>query len=495
MMPVATLPPVVIEIDGQPAGDALAHAVVAVRIRHAAGRPGLASVELEAEADAGVLGLPASTAIADGVAMRIEIRGRRAVQFAGTLRAVERSRDAEGRTRVRLLAEDRGRDLRRRVAPRRLESASVQTVAEVIAADHGMHVTGTCAGFEHAVVLQHGRSDFDLLAECAARAGGAFTIDGDELRLMTADDGPPAVAIDDASVLAWDVAVGPAAPAAVNGAGSELGLGEPLVVMALAGDSHAAPCGPHEMALGELRGGDESSVLGAAEAQRQRTTAAACRLALVVDGEAAPRVGDRILITGFVPECVEPFTVGAIEHVVSAEAGHLCTARSLMIDPPRPEVPSLSLGQVVDADDPRERGRVRVRLFSAGGLESDWLLPALAGAGADRGLMASPRVGDTVAVLLADSLLGRGVVLGGVYGPDDPPSGALNPDCITLATPAGGRLILDELAEALTIEAPAGGRIAFDDGGTVLHSERDLVIEAPGQRIRICADQIDFVRG
>src|SRR5690606_31101016 len=93
------------------------------------------------------------------------------------------------------------------------------------------------------------------------------------------------------------------------------------------------------------------------------------------------------------------FTLTRVEHSYTPEAGYTSAVSSeAPPDPVRPTGPAVSLGVVVDTDDPGDAGRVRVSLKAFGDAESDWLNVMSLGAGDGKGFVAQPEVGDNVLV-------------------------------------------------------------------------------------------------
>jgi uncharacterized protein involved in type VI secretion and phage assembly len=118
------------------------------------------------------------------------------------------------------------------------------------------------------------------------------------------------------------------------------------------------------------------------------------------------------------------------------------------------------------------------------------------GAGAGKGLMALPDVGDQVLVLAIDGDPGRGVVIGGLYGAGGWPDSGIESDAVrrfTLKTPGGQRVLLNDHGELIRMENQHGSFIEFGPERVTVHAEgTGLTIEAPGQPLVIRAKSVDF---
>jgi uncharacterized protein involved in type VI secretion and phage assembly len=119
------------------------------------------------------------------------------------------------------------------------------------------------------------------------------------------------------------------------------------------------------------------------------------------------------------------------------------------------------------------------------------------GAGTGKGLVTLPDVNDQVLVLFAQGDPVSGVVLGGLYGLGAPPDSGLEGGVIaryTLLTPGRQRVQLDDAKKMLRVENSEGSFVELSPGRVVLHAQTDLLIEAPGGRIVIQGQAIDFQR-
>lgn len=128
-------------------------------------------------------------------------------------------------------------------------------------------------------------------------------------------------------------------------------------------------------------------------------------------------------------------------------------------------------GEVLDVDDPRSMGRVRVRVPEVlEDVDSGWALPVFAVSGDGSGVWAVPPVGAGVWVEFEGGDPSRPVWCGGWFAEGEAPEGAA-PEKVIIRTPGGHVLTLD------------------DDGGTVELSD------AEGAAVRLSSDGIELSKG
>jgi phage baseplate assembly protein V len=153
------------------------------------------------------------------------------------------------------------------------------------------------------------------------------------------------------------------------------------------------------------------------------------------------------------------------------------------------------LGVVTRVNDPEEMGRVQVSLPAFGGVETDWMSVVTVGAGAGKGLVMLPDVGDHVLVLCVQEDPAQGVVLGGLYGPQGPPDSGVEGESIkraTWITPGGQKVQLDDSKKSVRVENSDGSYLLLTPGKVKLHAAADLEIEAPGRTVQIRGKAINF---
>ena len=154
------------------------------------------------------------------------------------------------------------------------------------------------------------------------------------------------------------------------------------------------------------------------------------------------------------------------------------------------------VGQVSDAKDPLEQGRVKLTFpWLSDSYVSDWARTVQPGAGKNRGAMVLPEVGDEVLVLFEQGDIRRPYVLGGLYnGIDTAPPG--KPDLIDGSSGAinrrsfvsrrGHRIDLideDGRTEGITL-ATTGDKLQLKmdsvDTKITVHSDGKILIEGKG---------------
>ena len=157
--------------------------------------------------------------------------------------------------------------------------------------------------------------------------------------------------------------------------------------------------------------------------------------------------------------------------------------------------------RVVEHDDPKKMGRVKVQFFWQTDGSTHWARMVSPHAGPDRGFMFMPEVGDEVAVIFEDGDPERPVILGsvwngvqqaprhGYYGEDIP-----NNDVKRIVTKSGNRIQIADMAgnEAITIATPNHNSLTFSESHTAtgrpliaLSSSGDIVLSAPEGRVHI----------
>ena len=505
-MAVLSLPRVVIEGDGGPLGPLEAGALAEVVVRQVLSAPAQCELTfLDPPPDANVAG-----AFLPGGSLRLRLPDRDQVLFAGEVTAVERVYEPDRGRAIRIRAYDRLHRLRERGAPRVHLEVTPARLAADLASAVGLSVDAIADGPALPRLVQHRQSDLELLLEVCERSGLFLSVDGDTLHLLSLEGTGETVQLAVGTTLleASIEANGDPAVRSVSARGWDLGRvesHEATATSARTGRTAPAPVSPDqvggtgERALLDERAGDDANALALAQAELDLEVAAELVLRGVALGDARLRPGCAVDISGVDPAVAGRHILTATRHTIGRDGGYLTELSS---EPPvatvRPYASAVSVGIVRSADDPERLGRVQVVLPTFGDIESGWMEVLSVGAGGGKGLVALPDSGDRVLVLMTHGDPASGVVLGGLYGADGPFDSGVEGGAVrrySLRT-AGGHLIrLDDEAQTLRVEDPAGSYIELAPKLVSIHAATDLVIEAPGRKVRVVAASIDFETG
>lgn len=157
--------------------------------------------------------------------------------------------------------------------------------------------------------------------------------------------------------------------------------------------------------------------------------------------------------------------------------------------------------RVVDHNDPKNMGRIKVQFFWQEDGSTHWARATSPHAGPDRGFMFMPEVGDEVAVAFEDGDPERPVILGSLWnGVQQAPrydfrGGDVAPnDVKRLVTKSGNRFHLSDKAGKETVYFATPNHTSLtlteqsDETGRTLihlHSDGDIVLSAPNGRVHI----------
>ncbi len=506
MSALLAMPRLVIELDGVELRAEDAAALSAARVRQVLSRP--AVCELTFAAPAGPLARAADLA---GAPLSLAADG--APLFVGEVTAVEHAYGPAGGHRVFVRGCDRLHRLRQRQPLAVHVEVTPADLARELAAGLGLAVSAASEGPLLTRLFQAGASDLGLLREACERAGLFFTLRGDTLHLLTLEgEGEPvplelgrslrearfAVETDGAcrgvEALGWDAVS--AEPLSGRAGRPRSGRSVP----ASASPERVGGDGARWLPGALLASGREAEAL--AQAELDRRVAAEVVMTGVAAGDPRLAPGVRVVVAGVTPALAGRYVLAVVTHTVDPERGYLAEFSTAPPEPlPRPAAStpaSLALGRVSRVDDPRGAGRVCAELPAQGGLETDWLEVLCPGAGPAKGLVALPDVDDRVLLLAPGADFAQAVVLGGFYGATGPPDAGVEGGRVerfTFTTAAGQRVALDGAGRRVWIEDGAGSSIELGPEKVTLHAAADLTLEAPGRRLVLRAERIDFERG
>ena len=443
-----------------------------------------------------------------GATLRVAQQGVAATLFEGRVSAIEYGYDAGRPATVAVRAYDGLFTLRNRHSVRSHIGVSAVDVARELVADLGLQVETTAAGPVWQRLLQTG-SDFDLLADIAGRCGLYLAVQDGVLALLTLEGTGPLQPLrlnDNLLDASFEVnSNGACRTVMANG-------WDPWRGVAHAGSAATARVGrtvDAEAAASAIGGKDQRNLVASmfqtdahaeawAQAELDRRGAEEVVFRGTALGDARLRPGARVEISGVAARVAGQYVIASAKHTLDVDRGFQSELSSALPSvSPRRSGTVMTLGQVTRVDDPDELGRIQVMLPAYGDVVSEWLQFVSPGAGASKGLLAPPDVGDVVLLLIDQGDPAQAVVLGSLYGESGLPEGhdVLGKDAaFCFLSPGGQRIRLDDKTNTVRIENTKGSVLEMGPRAVKLHAAAPLTIEAPGEKIVIRAKFIDFDR-
>ncbi|MFZ0964844.1 MAG: phage baseplate assembly protein V [Terriglobia bacterium] len=217
--------------------------------------------------------------------------------------------------------------------------------------------------------------------------------------------------------------------------------------------------------------------------------------------------GNQIEIKG-VPDAEGDYGITHVAHSWDPSAGYenqfTCTPWKNYTDPQPPEFKpwcGVVPARVVEHDDPKKMGRIKVQYFWQEDAPAYWARMITPHAGAGRGFMFMPEKGDEVAVGFEDGDPERPIIFGCVWnGVDQAPRGAFRADDIApndvkrIVTKSGNRLQMVDTPgkESMVLSTPNSLKVSMIEAGgsptgretLILQSDTgDIILNAPKGRI------------
>jgi phage protein D/phage baseplate assembly protein gpV len=443
-----------------------------------------------------------------GATLTVTQRDVGAALFEGRVSAIEYGHDSGRTATVAVRAYDALFVLRNRQSVRAHVGLTAADLARELVKDLGLGVEAQVPGPVWQRLLQTG-SDFDLLADVAARCGLYLAVQDGALVLLTLEGrGPLQMLRLNENLLD--------ARLEVNGSGAcrtvRASGWDPWRSVARSGTASAARSGRDVSAkapASQFGGGDARDMLAMAfqddaQAQARAQAELDARSAQEVVfqgttfGDPRLRPGARVHVSGVASRVAGEYVLASVRHTLDVDRGFQSDIDSAL-PPPRPRLrgTTMTLGSVASVDDPDRLGRLQVALPGYADLVTDWLQFLSPGAGGGKGLVAPPDVGDLVLLLIDLADPSQAVVLGSLYGEGGLPAGhdVLGKNAsFCFLTPGGQRIRLDDDKRTVRIENRDGSVLQMAPDEVKLHAATRMMIEAPGQKLVIRAQSIDFER-
>jgi phage protein D/phage baseplate assembly protein gpV len=506
MSRLLSLPEVLVEAEGAALSSEYLHALGEVRVQQRLSLPTLC--ELTFSDPPGPLA--GAARLAPGTALRVVVTGQKEPLFVGQVTAVEYCYGPAHDLEIRVRGYDLLHQLRKRQSVRAHVQVTTRDLAQELVADLGLTVQAAESGPLWPRLIQHRQSDLKLLQEVAARCGLYLAVRGNVLHLLTLQGTGETLPLSlGETLLEARIEINADAVCrSVTAAGwdpSRVEIHEGQVSQARVGRAVAAEVAPASVGgsgkreLVDEGAPNDDHAEGIAQAELDLRVAREVTLWGIAEGDPRLRPGTPVEVTGVADAVAGRYVLSSVTHTIDARKGFVSEISSY---PPAPRARTHSSmatpGVVTQIDDPEKLGRIRVSLPTYGNVETDWMGVLSAGAGAGKGFMTLPDIGDHVLVLFAHEDPGQGVVLGGLYGAQEPPDVGIDGGEVrrfTLLTPGGQRIRLDDGQQTIRMENSGGSYCELSPQKVRVHAAADLEIEAPGQRVVIRGKNIDFERG
>lgn len=503
MNQLEALPQVLILAEGIPLPDEFVGSLSEVRVQQRLSLPTLCELTFCDPP----LALTAASLIAVGIKLQVAILGHPVPLFSGQITAIEYVYGPLRERELRVRGYDLLHSLRKRQTVKAHVQVTPKELAQELVADLGLSVEAAEDGPLWPRLIQHRQTDLELLQEVTTRCGLYMTLRENTLHLLTLQGtGLPFPLILGQSLLEARLEIN----ADASCRSVEVASWDPLRVEVHTGRAAEArvgrltlaeaPPGPVGGSDGrELVGEnapDDSHAGGLAQAELDRRAAREVTLRGVAQGNPLLRPGQKVAVAEVVPFVAGLYVLASVNHIIDDKVGFIS---EISTTPPNPVEFShstvASTGTVTRIDDPDNLGRVCVSLPAYRDVETGWMAVVSAGAGQGKGLITLPDVGDQVLVLFSQGDPAQGLVLGGLYGTNGPPDSGIEGGAVrryTLVTPGGQRLVLDDDRKTIRLETSDKSYLEFSPQNLKVHAEADLELEAPGHRVVIRGQKIDF---
>jgi uncharacterized protein involved in type VI secretion and phage assembly len=487
----------------------LADIALSVRVQDRLSAPRVCEILLQAD--------EASEPIPMGAAISIGFSGATMPLFDGTITAISREKSCAGNRQLRLRAYDALHGLRLSQTPRGFSNRTTAQIAAQILSEHGLTLQTVETGPKWRRILQTRQSDLVFLRELTEKSGLYFSLRGDTVHLVSL-----AGAVEDIPKRASDCGIiefqlheninDHFSSVRTNTWTPRTAATDIASATVPRAPRPAYPVGPDLHLFGApSQSGEHATAM--AQSALDQNAAKTQHLWAKLDGDEALCVGTKLEWTEATHFGPDVFLLTEVTHTLDTDSGFLTEISTL--PPARIEsstAAEVTMGIVKSVADPKKMGRVQIALTAFGDLRTDWLEVALPGAGPRKGLIALPANRDRVLVLLAAGDPAQGVVIGCLFGETPPNDVGVDGEDIArflFQTPSGHKLTLNDADDTVTlvqregasiklsrqdvrIEARNGSYLSLSSGETVLHSESDLVLTAPGKAIKIAGNTVDF---
>ncbi|SER47158.1 Uncharacterized conserved protein, implicated in type VI secretion and phage assembly [Nitrosomonas sp. Nm51] len=518
----STPPQITIEINGSILAAEIIQTIHEIRIKQILSSPSQCEIILQ-EAHESV---SADALSKMGATIHIKTGHQKQSLFYGQITAVEQHYNASIRPLIQIRAYDLLHRLHKRQPVRTHVKVDFYQLAEELTSDLGITVFKKESTPVTPRLVQYRQSDLELLSELGRSYGLYFFLNKHDLRITRLDGYETdahltlgknlfearfsvnaGATTQSVSASGWNLQRAVAHAKNVQTANTRMPAHEFIDTAKFGADGQCN--------IVDYNCQNDQLAETAAQSELDRRVAQQVTLWGIAEGDPNLIPGGAVQVSGTGSSLEGRYVLTEIYHSISPDKGFISeinTAVPTFMPAQKKTSTNATVGIVSQVNDPDNLGRVKVSLPTYNDIETDWLEVLIPGAGAGKGQLILPDVGDNVLLLFVNGEPAQPIVLGGLYGENPPPGSVVEQGAVKqFVTQTAGRqfFLLDDTENAIRIETqnghaisltPAeigitrrnGSSVTLTDERMTIHSETDLEIEAPGNTITIRGKRIDF---
>lgn len=516
----SVVPPITIEVDGVPLENEIIRTIKEIRVRQLLSAP----TQCEIIVPNAHFKLPTEILSKVGSFIQIKIGLEKNSFFEGQITAIEYLYTAAITPLILIRSYDLLHQLRKRQSVRVHIQVSLKQLAQEFTQDMGIQVIGGETAPTLSRLFQYNQSDLQLLSEVGGSCGKYFFLNNnclnivslegiDNYRTLTFGENlleaqfslNAETVTDSVTVTGWNVQ-----RATTHSRTIETPTAPADVQKNLVSSKVNFKC---QRTIVDYCASDDIQTDAAAQTEFDKHSLRQVTLRGIAEGDPGLIPGTVIHVNGVETAIAGKYVLTEVNHSIDSEKGfvsQISTIPPLSIQSRANK--TATIGIVSQVSDPDNLGRIKVSLPTFNNVETDWLQVLSLGAGNNKGQLIVPDVGDNVLLLFVNNEPSQSIVLGGLYGEKELPKQIVKDGSIVrfvTQTPEGQSLTLDDSDNSIKFKSknghsinitPSKVNISRNNGSFIsltnelitIHSESDMVIEAPGNSMIFRASKIDF---
>lgn len=499
-----TIPPISVEIKGNPLDPGGALLPVSVRIQKRLSVPSVCEI-LFSVSDSLQIN---RNLLSPGNDLKLSIEEYREPLFNGQITAVEDIFEPSNNRFLRVRGYDKIYHLKKRQKVRVFPEVTLGDLIDELVKDLSIKVQPLTDTHLYETIVQFEQTDLELICEIAQKHGLYFTLRNNNLSLFTLEGFGDSVSLelgenllelklesnvnkkcDSVMTTGWNVSRVETFQGEVQNASGGIETGT---------ENQTNAERTFQKIITDENLYDELEAQAISQSEFDRRTGTEMNFWGVAEGDPAIHPGTPVEISGLDPALDGNFVASSVNHVIDVEKGFISEISSTLPKYSKPVRNAFAtIGIITKLNDPEGFGRGRAKLPNFENIETGWLQIVASGAGVGKGLVALPDVEDTVLILFPRGNITQGIILGGLYGmmqAEDWDWGISDGRTTRyrLQTPGNQTVLLNDDTQTLKLENSDGSFVEMSPEKVIFLSKQDLEIRAPGRAVLIEGQSIDF---